>query len=67
VLFNGTQQLFYVFILLFISQVSLLIIKTFAGAQFMGWTYFLPSISGVLLWFIAGMFGLDVGGRSRGN
>jgi rod shape-determining protein MreD len=67
VLFNGTQQLFYVFILLFISQVSLLIIKTFAGAQFMGWTYFLPSISGVLLWFIAVMFGLDVGGRSRGN
>ena len=67
VLFSRTQQLIYVFLLLFISQLIMLVIKTFAGAQFMGWTYFIPSITGVLLWFMAGLFGLDVGGRNRGN
>ncbi|CAN1538759.1 MAG: rod shape-determining protein MreD [Sulfuritalea sp.] len=67
VLFSSTQQLIYVFLLLFISQLIMLVIKTFAGAQFMGWTYFIPSITGVLLWFMAGLFGLDVGGRNRGN
>ena len=67
VLFSSTQQLIYVFLLLFISQLIMLVIKTFAGAQFMGWTYFIPSITGVLLWLMAGLFGLDVGGRNRGN
>ena len=67
VLFSRTQQLIYVFLLLFISQLIMLVIKTFAGAQFMGWTYFIPSITGVLLWFMAGLFGLDVGGRNRDN
>jgi len=66
VLFNGTQQLFYVFLLLIISQVILLILKTFAGAQLLGWAYFLPSVTGVLLWRIAVSFGLKTGGRSRG-
>ncbi len=66
VLFNGTQQLFYVFLLLIISQVILLILKTFAGAQLLGWAYFLPSVTGVLLWRIAVTFGLKTGGRSRG-
>ena len=65
VLFNRTQQLFYVFLLLFISQIILLIIKTFAGGQLIGWTYFIPSLTGVLLWLIAGIFGLDVGGHRR--
>jgi rod shape-determining protein MreD len=67
VLFNGTQQLFYVFLLLIISQVILLILKTFTGAQFIGWSYFLPSTTGVLLWFIAVILGLNTGGRTRGN
>jgi len=66
VLFNGTQQLFYVFLLLIISQVILLILKTFAGSQLLGWAYFLPSVTGVLLWRIAVTFGLKTGGRSRG-
>ena len=66
VLYNGTQQLFYVLLLLLISQVTLLILKIFGGAQFLGWTYFLPSITGVLLWKIAVMFGLNTGGRVRG-
>ncbi|MDP3088016.1 MAG: rod shape-determining protein MreD [Methylotenera sp.] len=66
VLFNGTQQLFYVFLLLLISQVILLILKTFTGAQFIGWAYFLPSLTGVLLWFIATIvLGLNTGTRTR--
>ncbi len=67
VLFNHTQQLFYVFLLLLISQIVLLIIKTFSGADALGWSYFLPSILGVLLWRIAVIFGLNTGGRSRGT
>jgi rod shape-determining protein MreD len=67
VLYTGTQQLFYVFLLLIISQAILLILKVFAGMQFIGWVYFLPSITGVLLWFIAVMLGLNTGGRSRGE
>ncbi len=67
VLFNHTQQLFYVFLLLMISQIVLLIIKTFSGADALGWGYFLPSIVGVLLWRIAVIFGLNTGGRSRGT
>jgi rod shape-determining protein MreD len=67
VLFNHTQQLFYVFLLLIISQVVLLILKTFAGAQSLGWAYLLPSITGVLLWRLAVALGLKTGGRSRGT
>ena len=67
VLFNHTQQLFYVFLLLMISQIVLLIIKTFSGADALGWSYFLPSIVGVLLWRVAVIFGLNTGGRSRGT
>lgn len=66
VLYSGTQQLVYVIILLFIAQITLLILKIFAGAHFIGWTYFLPSITGVLLWRIAVAFGLNTGGRARG-
>lgn len=66
VLYNGTQQLVYVFLLLFTSQIILLILKTFSGAEFMGWAYFAPSFVGVFLWFIAVTLGLNTGGRVRG-
>ncbi len=66
VLFNGTQQIFYVFLLLITSQVILLILKTFSGAEWLGWSYFLPSITGILVWIIAVALGLNTGGRSRG-
>lgn len=66
VLFNGTQQIFYVFLLLLTSQIILLILKTFSGAEWLGWSYFMPSITGVLLWMIAVTLGLNTGGRSRG-
>ena len=65
VLFNGTQQLFYVFLLLIIAQIILLILKTFAGGLSLGWAYFIPSITGVLLWKIVMIFVLNTGGHSR--
>lgn len=67
VLFNGTQQIFYVFLLLVIAQITLLILKTFAGAHSLGWSYFLPSFTGILLWQIAVAMGLNTGGRARGS
>ncbi|MEY3883563.1 MAG: hypothetical protein RLZZ379_841 [Pseudomonadota bacterium] len=67
VLFSGTQQLVYVGLLLLISQISLLILKIFAGMQLIGWTYFLPSVTGVLLWRLAVFFSLTTTGRSRGT
>jgi len=67
VLFNSAQQVFYVFLLLIISQAILFILKIFAGAQALGWSYFLPSITGILLWQMAVIFGLNTGGRSRGT
>jgi rod shape-determining protein MreD len=66
VLFNGTQQVFYVFLLLIISQATLLLLKTFSGVETLGWSYLLPSITGIFLWQIAVLFGLNTGGRSRG-
>jgi rod shape-determining protein MreD len=50
VLFNEWQQAGYVLLLLLLTQLSLLILKLFGGADLPGWGYFLPSLSGVLLW-----------------
>ena len=66
VLFNNLQQAFYVLLLLMISQLTLLLLKIFSGAETFGWQYFLPSFTGILLWQIAVLFGLKTGGRSRG-
>jgi rod shape-determining protein MreD len=49
-LFNIWQQASYVFVLLLLTQITLLILKMFAGGEIPGWSYFLPSISGILLW-----------------
>lgn len=67
VLFNSTQQLVYVFSLLILSQLVLLILKAFAGTESLGWTYFLPSITGVLIWQLAVTLGLNTGRYSRGS
>ncbi len=67
VLFNSTQQLIYVFALLLTSQLVLLILKTFAGRENLGWSYFLPSLTGVLIWQIALLLGLNTGKHSRGK
>jgi len=33
-----------------LTQITLLILKMFAGGEIPGWSYFLPSVSGILLW-----------------
>lgn len=65
VLFNATQQLFYVFFLLIISQVILLILKTFSGVELNSWSFFMPSITGILLWQLAVILGLKTSTHTR--
>jgi len=50
VLFSAWQQAGYVMLLLLVSQIVLLVIKLMAGNALPGWSYFLSSLSGVLLW-----------------
>jgi rod shape-determining protein MreD len=50
VLFNGWQLAAYVFALLIIERVVMLLLKLFAGNENPGWHYFLPIITGLLLW-----------------
>lgn len=52
-LFNRWQQAGYVFMLLLVSQIVLLVLKLFGGADLPGWTYFLSSVVGILLWQLA--------------
>lgn len=49
-LFNRWQQAGYVFLLLFVAQLVLLVLKLFGGSEVPGWNYLLPSASGILLW-----------------
>jgi rod shape-determining protein MreD len=49
-LFNIWQQAAYVFVLLIFNQCVLMVLKLFAGEDVPQWTYFLPSVSGTLLW-----------------
>lgn len=67
VLFSKTQQLLYVFSLLVLSQLILLILKAFAGSEFVGWYYFIPSFGGAVLWQIAMALGLNTGRHSHGH
>ncbi|MBM3351195.1 MAG: rod shape-determining protein MreD [Betaproteobacteria bacterium] len=64
-LFNATQQLLYVLMLLVIAQLILLILKTFSGVEVDGWSFFLPSITGVMLWQLAVALGLKTSVHSR--
>jgi rod shape-determining protein MreD len=50
VLFNIWQQAAYVWLMLLLSMAIILVLKVFAGAELPGWSYWLPSITGVLLW-----------------
>ncbi len=36
--------------LLLVSQTVLLVLKLFSGSDLPDWSYFVPSISGILLW-----------------
>ncbi|MFM9913188.1 MAG: rod shape-determining protein MreD [Methylophilaceae bacterium] len=49
-LFSRLQQAGFVFALLIIAQIVLFIVKLFSGNQPSGWTYFLPSVTGIMLW-----------------
>lgn len=50
VLYNIWQQAAYVFVLLLLAQVTILILKLFAGHDVPSWHYFFPSISGIIVW-----------------
>ena len=50
ILFTVLQQSGYVFLLLFVNQLILLLLKLFSGSDYFGWTYFTPSFTGILLW-----------------
>lgn len=65
ILFNSWQQAGYVFALLLLSQIIVLILKLLAGGEVPGWSYFLPSISGILLWQIVVISGVGAGSGPR--
>ncbi|HSR02750.1 MAG TPA: rod shape-determining protein MreD [Methylophilaceae bacterium] len=50
VLYTATQITFYVLGLLFFSRLIILTLKLFAGNEAPSWDYFLPVITGILLW-----------------
>lgn len=60
-LFNVWQQSAYVFVLLLLAQTVMFILKMFSGGVNPGWIYFLPSITGILLWqmLIYSRIGID--------
>lgn len=65
ILFNSWQQAGYVFALLLLSQIIVLVLKLLAGGEVPGWSYFLPSISGILLWQIVVISGVGTGSGHR--
>jgi len=66
ILFNSWQQAGYVLLLLLLSQVIVLVLKLLAGGAVPGWSYFLPSVSGVLLWQLVVISGVGTGsGHTR--
>lgn len=51
-LFDRLQQAGFVFALLLVYQVMLLLLKLFSGMDALGWIYFLPPVTGILIWQI---------------
>lgn len=58
VLFNELQQSVYVLLLLLLSQITLMLVKLFSGHPFPDWTYFISSLSGLILWQVLVMSNL---------
>lgn len=52
ILFTLLQQSGYVLLLLFANQMILMLLKSFSGSSYFGWTYFVPSFTGILLWHL---------------
>lgn len=50
VLFNTLQLVGYVAALLTFERILILLLKLFEGNESLGWQYFLPVITGLLLW-----------------
>ncbi len=63
ILFNAFHLFWTVLMLLLISQVVLLVLQMFSGMPFIGMEYFLPSITGVILWSLSVLLGLHRDGR----
>lgn len=51
-LFDRLQQAGFVFALLLVYQLMLLLLKLFSGMDTLGWLYFLPPVTGILIWQI---------------
>ncbi len=50
VLFNAWHLMGYVFLIFLLERVLLLLLKLFAGNENPGWHFFLPILTGILLW-----------------
>jgi len=49
-MFNAREQVWHILPILLVSQIAILLIKVYNGADFIGWGYFLSSVTGSLLW-----------------
>jgi rod shape-determining protein MreD len=49
-LFGLREQVWHILPVLLITQLAILLIKVYSGAVFIGWGYFLSSVTGSLLW-----------------
>ena len=49
-LFGLREQVWHILPVLLITQLAILLIKVYSGANFIGWGYFLSSVTGSLLW-----------------
>ena len=65
VLFSEWQQALYVLALLLLSQLALFVLKLLAGGSLPGWSYFLPSLTGVLLWQLTVFTRVRVAGAGK--
>lgn len=52
VLYNIWQQAAYVFVLLLLSQFTILVLKLFAGHDIPNWHYFFPCFTSIIVWQI---------------
>jgi rod shape-determining protein MreD len=50
VMFNLGQQTLAVLALMFANQLIMVVARMLTGAGFIGWTYFLPPLTGAILW-----------------
>ncbi|MGH8751068.1 MAG: rod shape-determining protein MreD [Burkholderiales bacterium] len=49
-MFGLRQQIWHVLPVLLLGQLAILFVKTYSGANFIGWGFFLSSVTGALLW-----------------